>query len=88
MVNFRAWNKSRNSFDSSCFMLKSIILWTIICVPGNIVTTYFVVYKHWASPQNTTNEHQNHSNTNENTSLKILQEEAEVYPEVGIFLVI
>ena len=34
--------------ESKRFMLLTIILWIIICVPGNIVTS-ILVYKHWSA---------------------------------------
>ena len=34
--------------ESKMFMLLTVILWIIICVPGNIITS-ILAYKHWSA---------------------------------------
>ena len=55
--------------ESKRFMLLTIILWIIICVPGNIITSIFV-YNHWSAilllPEGYDTSSQKTNNSNEN----------------------
>ena len=48
---FCTYNDSIQSPTSKVFMMKAIILLTLICVPGNIITS-ILVYTHWTSNGN------------------------------------
>ena len=48
---FGSYDDSIHSPSSKVFMMKAIILLTIICLPGNLITS-ILVYSHWTSDGN------------------------------------
>ena len=62
---FGTIDDSMNSPSSKTFMMKAIVLLTIICVPGNVITS-ILVYTHCTSRENSIEQHQNYSSVNEN----------------------
>ena len=63
---FSTVDDSIHSPSSKTFMMKAMILLTIICVPGNVITS-ILVYTHCTSRDNSI-EDQNYSSVNENES--------------------
>ena len=63
---FGTVDDSIHSPSSKTFMMKAMILLTIICVPGNVITS-ILVYTHCTSRDNSI-EDQNYSSVNENES--------------------
>ena len=45
----------KDTSESTWFVIKAIIIWIIICIPGNLVTA-IIYYKHWSVTGNSTND--------------------------------
>ena len=45
----------KDTSESTWFVINAVIIWIIICIPGNLVTA-IIYYKHWSVTDNSTND--------------------------------
>ena len=64
-----AFKDSINSSESNWFVIQAVLIWLIICIPGNVVTA-IIVYTHWSTTSNSTN-YRDYTDIKENGSVDI-----------------
>ena len=72
---FLTCKDTSNSFGAKWFILKTVILLTLICVPGNIITIT-LIYKHWPIHADLKSEHNATNRIKESENTLLSEDEA------------